>query len=153
VDVNSYSFRSVWPAEASADEAYRALRELDDYPAWWPEVRRVHRIDESTHDMVVRSLLPYDLVFRTTRSRDDPEERVLEASMEGDLAGFSRWTITPTGSGATLVFEEKVVARKVLLRRLGAVARPAFVANHSLMMRHGRQGLRAYLAGLRRGTS
>jgi hypothetical protein len=153
VDLNSYSFRSVWPVDASSDEAFRALREVDDYPAWWPEVRRTHRIDESTHDMVVRSLLPYDLVFRTTRSREDANEGVLEARMQGDLAGFSRWTITPSGSGATLVFEEKVVAAKPLLRRLAAVARPAFVANHSLMMRHGRQGLRAYLAGLRRGAS
>jgi hypothetical protein len=33
------------------------------------------------------------------------------------------------------------------------VARPAFVANHALMMRHGRRGLRAYLAGLRRGQA
>jgi hypothetical protein len=153
VDLNSYSFRSVWRADASADQAYRASREVDDYPAWWPEVRSVHRIDDATHDMVVRSVLPYDLVFRTTRSRQDPKERVLEARMDGDLAGFSRWTITPSGSGATLVFEEEVVAVKPLLRRLGAIARPAFKANHSLMMRHGRQGLRAYLAGLRRGTS
>lgn len=152
MDLNSYSFRSVWPTDASADEAFRALREIDDYPAWWPEVRGVHRIDESTYDMVVRSLLPYDLTFRTTRSRDDSAARVLEARMTGDLAGFSRWTITPSGSGATLVFEEEVVAMKPLLRRLAAVARPAFVANHALMMRHGRQGLRAYLAGLRRGA-
>jgi hypothetical protein len=153
VDLNSYSFRSVWPADATADVAYQALREIEDYPAWWPEVRRAQRIDDATHDMVVRSLLPYDLVFRTTQSRADENDRILEAHMEGDLAGFSRWTISPSGSGAMLVFEEQVVAQKPLLRRLGAVARPAFVANHSLMMRHGRRGLRAYLAGLRRGTS
>ncbi|MGZ4631504.1 MAG: SRPBCC family protein [Actinomycetes bacterium] len=146
-----YVFRSVWQAAATPDEVYRALRELDDYPAWWPEVRRTDRVDDATYDMRVRSLLPYDLVFRTVRSREDPVAGVLEATMTGDLTGFSRWTITPSESGATMVFEEQVEAQKPLLRRLGPVARPAFVANHALMMRHGRRGLGAYLAGMRRG--
>jgi hypothetical protein len=150
VDLHRYRFRSIWPVDASADQAYRALREIDDYPAWWPEVRTATRVDEATYDLVCRSLLPYDLAFRTVRSREDPRARVLEARMTGDLEGFSRWTITAAGTGATLVFEEEVDARKALLRRLGAVARPAFVANHALMMRHGRAGLRTYLAGLKR---
>ena len=149
---NAYRFRSVWHADATPGEAYRALRELDDYPAWWPEVRRADRVDDSTYDMVVRSLLPYDLAFRSTRSRDDPAARVLEAQMTGDLEGFSRWTVTPGLREVMLVFEEEVVACKPLLRRLGLVGRPAFVANHRLMMRHGQRGLRAYLAGLRRGA-
>jgi hypothetical protein len=152
MSLHHYRFRSVWPVDATPDEAYRALREVDDYPAWWPEVRRVTRVDDATYDMVCRSTLPYDLVFRTVQSRQDAAAGVLEARLTGDLEGFSRWTITAADRGATLVFEEEVEARKALLRRLGAVARPAFVANHSLMMRHGRQGLRAYLAGFRRGS-
>ncbi|MDQ1667569.1 MAG: hypothetical protein QOH75_3600 [Actinomycetota bacterium] len=148
---NTYSFRSIWHADARPDEVYRALREVDDYPAWWPEVSRVEPVDDATYDMVVRSLLPYDLVFRTVRSREDPDERVLEASMVGDLTGFSRWTIMASGHRTRMVFEEQVEAQKRLLRRLGIVARPAFAANHELMMRHGQRGLRAYLAGLRRG--
>jgi hypothetical protein len=150
---HDYSFRSVWQADAAPDEVYLALREIDDYPAWWPEVRSAERVDDTTYDMVVRSVLPCDLVFRTHRSVEDPEARVLEARMTGDLGGFSRWTITASTAGATLVFEEQVEAFKPLLRRLGLVARPAFVANHALMMRHGRQGLRAYLAGVRRGLA
>jgi hypothetical protein len=150
---NDYSFRSLWQVDAKPDDVYQALREVDDYPEWWPEVRSVEPVDEATYDMVVRSLLPYDLVFRTFRSLEEPQSRMLEAQMTGDLAGFSRWTITPAIHGTTLVFEERVEARKPMLRRLGAVARPAFVANHALMMRHGRRGLRAYLAGLRRGQA
>ncbi len=140
----------MWPVAAPPEEAYRALREIEDYPAWWPEVRSVTRVDEATYDMVCRSTLPYDLAFRTVRSREDPKGRVLEAQMTGDLDGFSRWTVVDAPAGSSLVFEEQVEARKGLLRRLGPVARPAFVANHAVMMRHGRAGLRAYLAGLRR---
>ena len=47
----------------------------------------------------------------------------------------------------TAVFEEEVTATKALLRYLAPVARPAFRANHTLMMRHGQAGLRVYLAG------
>jgi len=150
VDLHRYRFRSIWPADAPPDAAYLALRAVEDYPAWWPEVRTATRVDDATYDLVCRSLLPYDLAFRTVRAREDPRARVLVARMTGDLLGFSRWTITASGRGSTLVFEEQVEARKALLRRLGAVARPAFVANHALMMRHGRAGLRAYLAGMRR---
>ena len=151
VDVHRYSFRSSWVVPADPDAVYRALREVSDYPQWWPQVRDAVRVDDGIFDMVVRSALPYDLRFRSTRSREDPETRVLEAGMTGDLDGFSRWTVTATADGATAVFEEEVVARKLLLRRLALVARPGFVANHAVMMRAGRVGLRAYVAGRRRG--
>ena len=45
-----------------------------------------------------------------------------------------------------------MVANKALLRRLAPIARPAFRANHALMMRHGERGLRTYLAGFEHGT-
>jgi hypothetical protein len=151
VDLHRYRFRSVWPVAASPEDSYRALREIEDYPTWWPEVRSVTCVAEATYDVVCRSALPYDLAFRTVRSREDSKGRVLEAQMSGDLDGFSRWTVVAAPFGSSLVFEEHVEARKALLRRLGVVARPAFVANHAVMMRHGQAGLRPYLAGLRRG--
>ena len=148
---NFYRFRSEWPLTAPRGDVYRALSELDDYPAWWPEVVSVTRISPDAAELRCRSLLPYDLVFTTRQSRQDPGAGVLEAHLEGDLAGFSRWTISPEGTGTVAVFEEEVTAEKSLLRRTGAVARPAFNANHSLMMRHGHRGLRTYLAGMALG--
>ena len=153
MDLNLYRFRSEWQVDASPDEAYRALEELRDYPAWWPEVRAVEKLDERSYRLRCRSTLPYDLVFTTIQSRRDPEAHVLEAHMEGDLEGFSRWTMHPSGTGTKLIFEEEVVANKKLLRRLALIARPAFKANHSLMMYHGRKGLRTYLAGYRLGRA
>jgi hypothetical protein len=116
-------------------------------------VRAATRIDDDTYELRCRSTLPYDLVFETQRSVHDTVGGVLEANLIGDLEGFSRWTITPDGAGTLAVFDEDVVANKRLLRMLEPVARPAFKANHWLMMRHGRAGLRVYLAGLRFGRS
>jgi hypothetical protein len=151
VDPNFYRFRSVWSLDAPVTDVYASLELLDDYPLWWPEIRAARRRDEHAYELTARSMLPYDLEFLTTQRRRDPEAGVLEADLTGDLEGFSRWTITGTGHATTAVFDEEVTANKALLRRLAHVARPAFRANHGLMMRDGRRGLATYLAGWRRG--
>jgi hypothetical protein len=151
VQPKAYAFRSVWRVRASTDDAFQVLAELGDYPAWWPEVRQASRLGDAAFRLTVRSLLPYDLEFTSATTRQDRTRGVLEAALDGDLSGFSRWTVLPEGPGARLVFEERVVANKALLRRLNLVARPAFRANHTLMMRHGEAGLRVYLAGYRSG--
>jgi len=144
-DRNHYRFRSEWRLPATPDAVYAALEDLEHYPDWWREVRTVEQVDERTARLTCRATLPYDLVFTTQQARRDPDARVLEATLRGDLDGFSRWTISAEGDGALAVFEEEVEAMKPLLRALAPVARPVFRLNHSLMMRHGRSGLTARL--------
>jgi hypothetical protein len=146
---SSYTFRSEWHLSAAPDDVYHALERLPDYPLWWPEVRSVRPIGNEAYELTCRSTLPYDLRFTTKQAVRDPVARVLEATMTGDLEGFSRWTISvhPTGTSAT--FDEEVVANKALLRKLELIARPAFKANHKRMMRNGERGLRTFLAGYR----
>jgi hypothetical protein len=148
VDRNFYRFRSVWHLDAPPGDVYDALERLPDYPTWWREVRTTEQLTDHTFRVSCRATLPYDLVFTSTQEVRDPLGRVLQARLVGDLNGFSRWTIAaaPTG-GTDAVFDEEVVATKPLLQRLALVARPAFRANHSLMMRHGQAGLATYLAG------
>ena len=143
---NFYRFRSEWRLGAPPDEVFGVLAELDDYPAWWPEVRAVRRLSAETRRLTCRSVLPYNLDFTIQQSVNDRPAGILEAELNGDLEGFSRWTISASSSGTLAVFDEEVIANKRLLRRLALLARPAFTINHSLMMRHGRQGLTAYLA-------
>lgn len=144
-----YEFRSTWHLNAAPDDVYAVLERLPDYPLWWPQVRHVAPRGDNAYELVCRSSLPYELRFTTTQARRDPVDRVLEASMTGDLAGFSRWTIGVDAAGTIATFEEEVVANKALLRRLEPIARPAFRANHSKMMRDGERGLRTFLAGYR----
>ena len=152
MDWNHYRFVSVWDLDAPPEAVHRVLSDIDSYPLWWPEVRQVNRIDDNSVQIVVRSLLPYDLVFAANQSRPDPGGCVLETAMHGDLDGFSRWTLSARPAGTRAVFEEDVVARKSLLRRLAVIARPLFRANHAVMMRHGREQLGVYLAGYRAGA-
>jgi len=153
MDLNFYRFRSSWEVEAEPADVYRALDGMDEYPQWWHEVRAVERLAENKYRIRVRSLLPYDLIFIGTEWERDPEAGILSIRMEGDLEGFSRWTISPSGSTTTVTFDEEVTANKRLLRRLSLVGRPAFKWNHALMIRHCQSGLQACLAGIRLARS
>jgi Polyketide cyclase / dehydrase and lipid transport len=151
-DRNRYRFVNVWRLEFRPEEVYRVLEDIGGYPRWWPEVRRVDRIDDSTVRIVARSVLPYSLRFRATDSRRDERADVLEVVMRGDLEGFSRWTVEPDRTATLATFEEDVIVRRQSLRRLALVARPFFRWNHAMMMRHGQRGLGVYLAGYRAGA-
>jgi Polyketide cyclase / dehydrase and lipid transport len=153
MDLNHYVFRSVWTVKAAKADVFDVLEDLGSYAEWWPEIRRAQRLGEDSFELVCRSLLPYDLVFRSAQKQRDRVGGVLEATLTGDLEGFSRWTLTSDGAMSTAVFEEEVIANKALLRRLAMVARPAFKANHALMMAHGQAGLRVYLAGYDRARN
>ncbi|MFI9101445.1 SRPBCC family protein [Streptomyces fildesensis] len=146
MDWSRYRFRTTWRLGAGRDAVYAVLERPDEYPSWWRQVREVRRTGETTGTLRFRSVLPYDLVVDARESRRDEAAGVLEVTMTGDLEGWVRWTVTADGGGTRLLFEEDVVVRKPLMRRLAVPCRPFFRANHALMMRQGRRGLRDRLA-------
>ncbi|WP_405818817.1 SRPBCC family protein [Streptomyces sp. NBC_00838] len=146
MDRYRYRFRSVWRLDSPPDVVFGVLERAGEYPDWWPQVREVTPVDERTGTARFRSVIPYDLVVRARESRNDPRARVLEIGMTGDLEGWARWTLSAQGGGTHALYEQEVVVNKPLLRRLAVAGRPFFVANHALMMRAGRRGLRKVLA-------
>ncbi len=159
MDPNHYHLTSVWRLPVPPAAVYRALRDVEHYPLWWPQVRRVSRVDDQCGELLIRSVLPYHLALTAHERRQDEAAGLLEAELTGDLNGWSRWTVGPDGAGddndrpgCRAVFEEEVRPGKPLMRRLALPARPLFLANHALMMRAGERGLRTYLAGPRAAT-
>jgi Polyketide cyclase / dehydrase and lipid transport len=154
-----YVFRSVWEVDAPFDVVCDVLRDVATYPDWWPEIRTVDQIGHGRYEMVARSFLPYELRFVSEdRTSDDSgpkkaEAGIIDARLSGDLVGFARWTVTKTGGGCRLVYDQEVDTHKRLLNALAPIARPAFKLNHTFMMRHGQAGLRTYLAGLLAGVA
>ena len=147
MELHRYRFRCVWRLTEPTHRVYDVLADLMAYPRWWPQIRAVRRVDGSTAEALCRSTLPYDLRLVMHETHQDRAAGLLEAQLTGDLEGWSRWELRPAGPGTVATFEEDVVTRKALLRRLAPVARPALRANHTAMMRGGERGLRAYLAG------
>ncbi|MFJ2896868.1 SRPBCC family protein [Streptomyces sp. NPDC087218] len=148
MDWSHYRFLSIWDLPGPPDTVYEILLHADDYPRWWPQFREVARLDATTGTARIRSLLPYDLVMTIRESRRDPSARVVEAVLGGDLEGWARWTVVPHGAGSRAVYEQEVEVRKRLMRLLAVPGRPVFRANHALMMRAGRRGLKARLEGV-----
>ncbi|MBQ0984204.1 SRPBCC family protein [Streptomyces sp. F63] len=150
MDVHRYRFRSLWTLDAPPGAVYAVLERPEEYPLWWPQVREAERTPSGTGRARFRSVLPYDLVVTARESRRDPAAGVLETALAGDLEGWARWTVTARGgdssAGSHALFEQEVTVRRGLLRALAVPGRPLFRANHRLMMRGGRRGLRARLA-------
>ena len=142
-----YVFRSTWRLAAPVGAVYEALRDVESYPRWWPQVVAVRRLDDAGGELRCRSLLPYDLVFAVHRETEDAASGVLRATLTGDLAGTSQWTVgvDDAGTGSVAVFDEEVDVHKGLVRAAGRLVRPALRFNHDLMMRAGEKGLRGYL--------
>ena len=141
MSVGTYSFRSAWTVDVDADRLFDVLSDIASYPHWWPQLRSVERIDDETASVECRSALPYTLRLRAQRAREDREARVLEVRLEGDLDGWSRWTLTPQRHRTALVFDQEVVVCGRVLRWVGSVGRPVLRLNHAWMMRGGRLGL------------
>jgi uncharacterized protein YndB with AHSA1/START domain len=140
-----YRFHARWSLPAPPAVVYPALERAEEYPRWWPQVREVKRIDDTTGVISIRASLPYTLTFTAREVRRDPVGGVLEIAMTGDLEGWARWTLTPDGSGTLARYDQEVDVNRPLLRRFAVPGRPVFRLNHALMMRAGRRGLLALL--------
>ncbi|MFI1765708.1 SRPBCC family protein [Streptomyces sp. NPDC020800] len=145
MDWSRYRFRSLWSLPASPETVYAVLERPEDYPRWWPQVRTVTRLDDTTGVLTIRSVLPYEMSFTARRTRHDPAAGILEIAMSGDITGWARWTVTADGAGTLARYDQVVDVHKPLLRRLAVPGRPLFRANHRLMMAAGRRGLLRYL--------
>ena len=152
-DLTHYVFRSVWHVEAPVTDVLSVLDDLESYPAWWPEMREVHRIGGRRFEVVARSFLPYELRFVSEADAPQLDAGIIDARLSGDMEGTVRWTVTASAGGAHLVYDQEVRTNKRLLNVMAPVARPGFRANHTLMMRHGQAGLRTFMAGFERGAS
>lgn len=136
-----YRFDHRWTLPLPADRLFDVLVDVAGYPAWWPQVRAVARVDEDTAHVVARSRLPYALDLQLTRVVQDRASGVLEARLGGRLEGWARWTLTPVGTATTVRYEQEVVVHGLLMSLGSRVARPLLEANHDAMMRGARDGL------------
>jgi uncharacterized protein YndB with AHSA1/START domain len=143
--MSDFAFHNEWRVGASPDEVYRALADIEAYPSWWPQVRAARWLPDGRGELRCRGRLPFELTFRARWVTEDEAGHVLEAELDGDLRGTSRWTVRADGDGALAVFDQAVDVRKGLLRLAAIAGRPALRRNHEAMMAGGEKGLRALL--------
>lgn len=141
-----FRFDDAWSLPVAPAHVFAALADVERYAVWWPQVRRVQRVDEDSGWAWVRSALPYTLALLLTREVEDHASGRLRVSIEGDLRGWSSWRVSGTHGGGTLArFEQEVTVTSRAMSRLPALGAPVLRANHAWMMHRGERGLAAYL--------
>ncbi len=157
---NMYHFTTLWRAEATREMVYAILYDAPDLVRWWPsvylEVTELEAGDSNGLGKVVslytKGWLPYTLrwQFRVTEIKPDKRGFALEAW--GDFVGLGDWTFEQDGSWVNITYDWQVRADKPLLRRLSALMKPIFSANHVWAMQQGEKSLRLELARLAAGA-
>lgn len=141
-----FRFHHVWRLPAPEDVAWSALADVERYDRWWPQVRRVERIDDDSGRARIRSVLPYTLDLVLTREAEDHAAGLLRVRVDGDLEGWCQWTVRGDGQQSLAVFDQEAVVTPALLARTARLTGPLLRANHAWMMRGGREGLARHLA-------
>ena len=157
---NDYHFVTTWRIAATPAEITDALGDAPALARWWPsvylEVRESAPGDASglgkVVDLWTKGFLPYTLRWRFTVTESDPPHGFrLDAT--GDFVGRGIWTLVEPagadGSGGPLTivtYDWRIVAEKGILKRLSAVMKPIFAANHRWAMARGEASLKLELA-------
>ena len=144
--MRTFRFEHQWHFDAPGARVFRALADVESYAAWWPQVRRVERLDEESGRTAIRSFLPYTLDLVLRRVVEDERTGTLRVDVHGDLEGWCQWIVRPDGAGTVARFEQEARVTPTLLSRSAPVAGPLLRANHAWMMRRGQAGLAERLA-------
>ena len=151
-----YRFVTIWRLEAPIEHVFSVIEDIETWPVWWPNVRRVEKLEDAGEDGIGAAFattfvgrLPYQLRFdlRVTR-REPPTSLVGDAT--GELEGVGDWSLWEQ-DGATLV--RYVWAIRTTAAWMNLLAPLPFVdaifrLNHHAVMRAGLVGIRSRLGGV-----
>ncbi len=136
-----FVFHHEWQLHAPAAVVTAALADIEHYPRWWPQVRSVERIDDTSGRGRIRSLLPVTMDLVLTRETEDREGGHLRVTLDGDLIGWAQWSIAEDGAGGSVATYDQEVRVAARLDRAATLTPFVLRANHAWMMRQGRRGL------------
>lgn len=151
--MSTYHFITRWKMDATCEEVYRTLEDVDGLARWWHSVYLdVLELEKGLPggvgkvvELYTKGWLPYTLrwMFRVTAT-DFPNGFSLEAI--GDFVGKGVWTFNPTVDGeCEVIYDWEISAEKPLLKLFTPILRPIFSANHLWAMRMGETSLRLEL--------
>lgn len=146
-----YCFVSEWEVAAPVAEVWSAILNSQDWPKWWPGVRRVMPVQPGgsagTGDVrryAMRSALPYTLEFDMEVMEIAPRER-LQGMARGEVEGIGVWTFSASERGCRARYRWDVRTVPLWMNLIAPVARPLIKWNHDRIMTAGARGLARHL--------
>lgn len=144
---------SHWRLLAPRDRVWSALTRPDQWPRWWPQVRRVQTLRAGGVDGVgsVRRFdwatrLPYGITVDIEVLDVLPMEQ-LRGRSRGPLSGEGIWLLREDGPHTDVTYVWRVTLQPGWMRWLAPLLAPLFRWNHAAVMRAGGAGLARHLAG------
>jgi uncharacterized protein YndB with AHSA1/START domain len=153
MDDPRFNHESLWTLEASVAQVWQALTEVEQWPRWWPYLRRVETVHAAAGVGAVRRLhwrtrLPYGFTLLVTCTEAQRERRLVGRSA-GDLSGEGAWELQPVGPQTHVRYTWRLDVNKPWMRRFAPLLAPLFAWNHHGVMRAGERGLRRWLSSQR----
>ena len=152
----SYRFVTVWRLDAPIERVFAEIDAIENWPTWWPSVRRVERLEPGGADgtgavfrTTFQGRLPYQLRFDARTTRRVPPTNLVGAAT-GELEGVGEWTLWEEGRGTAVryVWAIRTTAAWMNLFAPLPFVDAIFRLNHHAVMRDGLAGLRRRLGGV-----
>ena len=140
-----------WRLNAPIERVWALLTAVEDWPSWWPAVKRVELIEAGDETgvgalrrMTWRTALPYALSFDMRSTKVEPLT-LIEGQASGELDGLGRWTLRTEGDVTLVRYDWIVAVSKPWMRLFAPIFRPVFAWNHKKVMNWGLDGIRRQL--------
>jgi len=135
-----FAFDRTFAFDVAPDELWQALTRTGDFRRWWPWLREFSGdglVPGGRSTCVVRAPVPYTLRFNVT-VRDLAAGRLVDAVVDGDLAGPARLEVAPAdGGGSTARLAWEVELRRPVLRTAARWGRPVMEWGHDWVVTTG----------------
>ena len=120
-------------------ELWSVLSRTGEFRRWWPWLRELSGdglVAGGRSRCVVRAPIPYTLRFTVALTEIDPG-RLVDAVVDGDLAGPARLELTAAGAGSTVRLAWEMELRRPMLRTAARFARPVMEWGHDWVVATG----------------
>jgi hypothetical protein len=142
-----------WRFKAPLQKAWSVVLDLQHYPEWWKNFRRVQitrgdgRAVGSVIACEVRGALPYSLHY-ALEVLEVEEDRHMLLRSTGDLVGTGRWEFSEPEPGIVkAVYFWDVATTNPILNLVAPLAKRALARNHDQVMANGYAALRPRVEG------
>lgn len=147
---------SRWRLHCNVERAWALLTDLECWPRWWPQVKRVRVLYRAPPgqagtkvELTLRSALGYSFtvgMVNTRRERSADGCCEIEGCSSGDLSGRGLWVLEPASTGAVdVTYRFECELNKRWMRALAPLLRSLFAWSHFAAMRSGARGMAASL--------
>ena len=122
--------------DAAPPALWAALGSVDDYPSWWPWLRRFDARALAQGEewrCTVKPPLPYVVRF-TVRFDEVEVERRIDAVVSGDIEGPAQLLIEPSTGGSAVTLTSSLRPTNTVLKAAALLGRPLVRYGHDWVL-------------------